>query len=621
MTSDLPRTDASDSALMRAVEAELRLGVEAGRASQALLDCWATLGDFADRDPGLLAGIIDSASEPQFPNSTGAFVNAEAVGVGVVGVRGQLLRATETFQAWVGDPAESVDCLELVRKAVAEGRAAGRVRTLRQGVLATLAIADTSGSPWPGLVALADVLPGETGVLLVVFAPSRSHALIARAADALRFSPLQRRIVLALLDEPSLMAAALALGIGRETAKDALEGALQKSGVRRSSQLIGRLINLSCHLTEMPSGHDDSAAAALGLSRAEASVAARIAGGATVEEAAAELGLQPGTVKSYRRSIFEKLGINRSRDLQRLMAEAGELERLSMVSELYPRAQTDDDFRIFNAEAGRIVAYLDYGPARGRPLLLMHGFWTGRLAPPPLLAALMAGGHRVIIPQRPGFGLTSPATGDYVATAASDMILILDRLGCPTASVLARDGGVATAMAFGAAHPDRLKVGVLQNPMRPRGVDRRVWSPISAVAAMMLRHPDLIESYARMLLREGRRDLVVGALRRAYSAVEADRACFEQPDVVDHLAVDMMGLGARTVRGAIDEQRLYSEGWQISVPYIGPRWRLAFSGRPYTPGEADVWRSVSAGAPVILLEAGLLAQFTHAEAIAALFAI
>ncbi len=601
------------------VEAELRLGLETGRYSETLWDAWPDLAAFADREPERLALILSAASGPGSANTTGARVEEDAVAFGMIDTAGWRLRGDERLEAWLGAPAESVDGLDLARRAALHGRASGRVRTQTHGVLAALALADPAKSPWPRLARQKGFAVEGSGILLVVFAPSRSHALIAGAADALGLSPLQRRIALALLDEPSVEAAALALGIGRETARDALDGALRKAGVRRSSQLIGRLIDLSCHLTDRPADHGAKAAAALGLSPAEGGVAERIAEGDTVEAAAATLHLKPGTVKAYRRSIFDKLGIHRARDLQRLIAEAGELERLSTISEVDPQEPASGHLRILHGADGRTVACLDYGPARGRPLLLMHGFWTGRLAPPPLLAALAAKGRRVILPQRPGFGLTSPAAADYLGAAVRDMALVLDRLNCPAAAILARDAGAAVALAFGTAHPERLEQGVLLNPRRPMH-ESRSKSPFTALSAMLLRHPGLIEPYARMRMRQGNRARVMEAFQRVFEAAPADRACFERPEVADHLAADRMGLVGRSLSGAIAEQRLYSEGWRIADPYVGPRWRLAFSGQFYTPGDEAGWSEVAAGAAVILLEAGLLAQFTHAETLAALFA-
>ncbi len=296
---------------------------DTGRPGDELWESWPALAAFADREPRLLASILAAASAPDSANTTAGAVNSDAVAFAMIDTPGRRLRGDDRFRLWVGEPAESVDCLELARKAAVHGRASGRVRTHRHGVLVALALADPSASPWPRLAQQQGFALADKGVLIVVFAPSRSRRLIESAAEGLNLSPLQRRMAVALLDEPTLDAAAAALGVGRETARDALDGALRKAGVRRSSQLIGRLIDLGCHLTDRPANQGVIAAATLGLSRAEGGVAERIAEGDTVGEAAVALGLKAGTVKAYRRSVFEKLGVNRSRDLCVFHAIAG----------------------------------------------------------------------------------------------------------------------------------------------------------------------------------------------------------------------------------------------------------------------------------------------------------
>lgn len=602
------------------VETQLRLGVAAGRVSHAILDAWSDLPSFADRDPEGLADILGAASGPQSMIATGAIVESQALGLAVLDRQGRLSWCDDAFRAWIGDPAGCADAVALARRATLERRAAGRIGTLRHGVLAALALAGPEANAWATLRPDDRPAWSEREVLLVVFAPSRALGLIERAAEALKLSPLQRRIVTAMLDAPTVEAAALSLGVGRETARDALDGALRKAGVRRAAQLVGRLIELSCGLNEAPAAQVVAAGAALGLTRVETQVAAHVARGDTTGQAARALGLTTGTVRAYRRAIFEKLGIHRCQDLSRLMTEAGELGRLSAQSQVSRLTSGVGDLRIFNAAGGRTVACLDYGPPGGRPVLLMHGMSTGRMAPPPLLAALASKGCRVIVPQRPGYGLTTVAANDHLAEAVADMALILDRLGCRDTAVLARDTGSAVALVFASRYPARIGSGLLLNPRAPVDVARRRKTLLTALGGMLLRHPRLIDPYGRMLLSQTSPALLEGLFRRVFATADADRDFFEQPEIPAFLIADLMGLVGRTISGAAAEQRLHSEGWCVPAPYIGPKWRLAFSGRFYSPGDETDWATVSVGAPTILPRAGLAAQFTHAEAIAALLA-
>ncbi len=618
--SECPSIDQLGDRATGAVGDDLRRAVQDGQLGLALLQAGPMLAVLADDDPVFLASLLRAAAESRTNGATGALVEADAIAFALTDSRGALIHGSERFQSWIPEPAESVDCRELASRAATLGRATGRVKTMRHGVLATIAIAHDSRSPWPEAMMRLGSAPLNRGVLMVVFAPSRSRVLVERAAVALGLSPLQREIAMALIDEPTLESAAARLRVGRETAKDALDGALKKAGVRRSSQLVGRLIDLSCSLADrdQPPG---GAAAALGLTPGEAAVADRVADGQTVDEAAQALGLKPGTVKAYRRTIFEKLGINRSRDLRRLITESTELDHLSRTSsiDLGSSAAPDFDLIALTGADGREIACLDFGSPRGRPLLLLHGFFTGRLAPPPLVNAMAAKGYRVIVPQRPGFGLTSAARGPFLETAVNDMVAILGRLNTPKVSMLARDGAVATALAFGLTHPDRLDIGVLQNPKPPINSFKRARTALTAVSEMLLRHPALIDPYARMLIRQTSLDVLDGIFRRVFAAADVDSACYERPEVSSRLLSDLLGLVGRTVTGGIEEQRLFSEGWSPSAVRVGPTWRLAYSGRFYHPGDEYPWRSFSAGPPAVLAEGGWLIQYTHAPELAALF--
>ena len=558
---------------------------------------------------------LDPRSDPA--NSLAAWVDADAVGVAVVSPGGRTRRACPRFVTLIGDPEQSIACRELALRAAGRGRAIGHVETETQGVLAVLAVAGGEALAWPLAVERVGQGFAADSVVLVVFAPSRSRELIRRSADALGLSSLEARLAGALLFEPSLEAAARSLGVSRETAKDALARALRKAGAKRSSQLVGRLIDLSSNRGDAAPGFP--ASCAIGLSPVETRVAEHLARGATAQAAATALGLSLETVKSYRRSVFGKLGVHRSRDLRRLMTETAELQHLALAGEVSAIVGESGEPRLFVDVEGRPVAALDYGPRTGRPVLLMHGYSTGRLAPPPLLAALSARGYRVIIPQRPGFGLTAPAVGDYVETAAGDAAGLLERLGIDRAGVIARDGGVACALALGARLPEAIGPALLLNPRHPRYVARPRSAIMASIGVMFLRHPALIEPFTSLMIRHMNREWMTSFLRRGLSPIEADRLCFDEPGVADHLIADLRGLVGRSPAGFMAEHRLFSDGWRPAHGGNGPRWTLVFSGEIFPSPDLDAWRSVAAGPPTILAGAGQLAQFTHAANLAEIF--
>jgi DNA-binding CsgD family transcriptional regulator/pimeloyl-ACP methyl ester carboxylesterase len=601
-------------------ERVLRSSVHEGQPSLVILDEWRTIQDFADVSEAVLIEILQSAASPANAASSSASVSPEGIGFALVDGAGRRRAADQRFSAWVGDPADSPACRNLARSARKDGRAVGLVRTPDHGVLSVLASAGTIASKWPGVERLLAETVGVEHIVLAAFAPSRSQAMVLRAATALGLTDLEARVAAALLSAPSLEMAARSVGVGRETAKDAIEGALRKTGARSSSQLLGRIIDLSCGGEGQPTGSWTAMGAALGLSPSESHVAELVADGVTAEQAGRALGLTPQTIKSYRRSIFAKLGVNRSRELRRLMAESTELNRLDQAGQVVWDTDLRGRLRATTDPQGRRIAVMDYGPASGRPLLLFHGYTTGRVAPPPLLRVLGARGYRVIIPQRPGFGLTAPALGDYLTTAVSDTLLILDRLHCERAAVIARDGGVAAAIALAEARPERIGEGLLLNPRSPGHAVRTRSSPVAAISAMLFNHPRLIEAFSEMMLRQTRRDVLAGVFRRVFASVDADRCCFDDVETANLLMDDLLGLVGRATAGFIAEHRMFSDGWQLAAGYRGPRWPLAFSGALSPDPPIDLWRLIALTPPAPIEEGGLLVQFTHPHAIADLLA-
>jgi pimeloyl-ACP methyl ester carboxylesterase/DNA-binding CsgD family transcriptional regulator len=358
---------------------------------------------------------------------------------------------------------------------------------------------------------------------------------------------------------------------------------------------------------------------AMGLSAAEARVAATLADGGSAGDAAAALGISEATVKSYRRSVFAKTGVNRSRDLRRLISEVSELDRLASASEVRADTQGSQERLRLILSRGRRVAFIDYGPASGTPLVIGHGFTTGRLVPAPFLARCHRAGYRVIIPQRPGFGLTDAAGDDYLGTAADDLAAILDSLGAPVARTLMRDGGAASLLTFAQRYPERLDRPVLFNPRPPRGFGAPPTAPMAAISGLLRSHPNLIEPFAEMLRRQTRSDVLEAMIRRTCSAADPDRMVIEQdPTVVAHVVRDMQGLMARTTRGFVAEHQVYVAGWSPPGLPPGPTWTLAYSTALIDDPDLRPWAGLPGLRTVRIEGAGLLAVYSHGAEVLAL---
>ena len=572
-----------------------------------------TVADLATDDRRVVQTFLDSGPERAGLVEPGSFSLA------VVGADGRPRWTSEAFAGLVGDASSAPDCRALIAKAAASGRASGLVATPDRGAVVVEARSPRSPAEWPlSIEARCALDEAEDRFLLVAFAPSRAPGVALVSAVALGLAPREADLAAALLEAPNLRVAAQRVGMSEETAKDALSRACRKAGVRGASELVGRLLDLSCGAEEIEL---DAIAATLGLTPAEARVAIAAGRGDSVEATAGALGLSASTVKTYRKVIFAKTGASRDRDLRRLVAEASGLSRLAGASEIVldDRA-AGERLRVVARPDGRRVALIDYGPASGAPVVVMHGFTTGRRLPAVFVRRLQADGWRPLVVQRPGFGLTDPGHGDFLATGAEDMAAVLASLNAERLAFIARDGGVATAVAFAERHPDALSRGVLLNPKSTRDRPPGGETFVSAVARLLLARPAIIGIVAEAARQRSAGQSVRALLNRLGSGLEVDRLAAERPEVANHLMRDVQGLLARTSRGPVDELRLYADGWSVPSHLAGGPWRVAWGATMWSAEEARRWED--AGAETRVIDGlGLLPAYTHADALAELLAV
>lgn len=104
---------------------------------------------------------------------------------------------------------------------------------------------------------------------------------------------------------------------------------------------------------------------------------------------------------------------------------------------------------------------------QGPAVVLLHGYGdTGDMWAP--LAADLARGHTVIVPDLRGMGLSARAEAGFEkANEAEDIIGVMDALQAPRADVVAHDIGNMVAYALAARHSDRVSKLVLMDAPVP----------------------------------------------------------------------------------------------------------------------------------------------------------
>ena len=101
------------------------------------------------------------------------------------------------------------------------------------------------------------------------------------------------------------------------------------------------------------------------------------------------------------------------------------------------------------------VHYRDSGS--GQPILLIHQAPWGSIQYRAAIPVLVAAGYRVVVPDMPGHGMSSPPTGiasiELYADAAAAVVAVL---GLPPVVAIGHHGGGLVAARLAAEHPEKV---------------------------------------------------------------------------------------------------------------------------------------------------------------------
>ena len=106
-----------------------------------------------------------------------------------------------------------------------------------------------------------------------------------------------------------------------------------------------------------------------------------------------------------------------------------------------------DDATKLRLPGGRRLGYAECGDPNGRALVYLHGFPGSRLAGRVLDETARARGVRVLAPERPGLGVSSPQSDRTLLDTARDVRALAEALQIGPFAVLGESGGGPYALA------------------------------------------------------------------------------------------------------------------------------------------------------------------------------
>lgn len=221
---------------------------------------------------------------------------------------------------------------------------------------------------------------------------------------------------------------------------------------------------------------EDALIALFGLTKKEARVAKNVASGMTLEFYEKTFHVAHDTLKSQLKSIFNKTGVTRQSEMVRLI-----LTSPAVFAGKYTRraARALDQASCPGTEAlilrddtvtlpdGRHLGFAEYGDPGGVPVMLFHGTYGCRTQRYPDDALTHACGVRLIVPERPGFGLSSEHEDRSFISWTQDVAYFADQLQLDRFAIIGHDAGGCYACACALEIPDRLSNVVVVNSLAP----------------------------------------------------------------------------------------------------------------------------------------------------------
>lgn len=156
---------------------------------------------------------------------------------------------------------------------------------------------------------------------------------------------------------------------------------------------------------------------------------------------------------------------------------------------------------VFTLHDGRRLGYAEYGDPRGFPVLHNHGTPGSRWEVLDAMARAAASlGVRVIVPERPGYGLSDPAPSRTLLDWPRDTAVLMDGLGAKRFAVSGYSMGGMYALACGRALSERVTGIALAGSLAPEVFDAKVLATMTpAVQGALLAARDRPDSLREMM--------------------------------------------------------------------------------------------------------------------------
>lgn len=273
-----------------------------------------------------------------------------------------------------------------------------------------------------------------------------------------------------------------------------------------------------------------------GLTAREASIATLLASGLNRKEIAAEFELSEYTVKTHVQNIYREIDVSSQLELS---------HRLLNGPALFYQINVNQEEKLYSDEIqkakkvklsdGRYIAYKEYGPSKGYPVLFFHNALGSRFQIHPDHSILKKLNIRMIVPERPGFGLSDYYKNRQLRDWPRDLEYLTQKLKLTKFSILSFGAGSPYAIACCEHFGGRIKSVALCSPV-PEFIDaydilstRTSWGAAYLLLARL--SPSLTERISSLVLQHSPEIYYENGVYPNLS--DADKELYDDPQFKD----------------------------------------------------------------------------------------
>lgn len=260
--------------------------------------------------------------------------------------------------------------------------------------------------------------------------------------------------------------------------------------------------------------------------------------------------------------------------------------------------------KVIGLRDGRGLAYAEWGPLEGRPILHFHGVPEGRFSWGGGSICVVRG-IRLITVDRPGIGGSDPKPGRSVSDWPADVEELAEQLKLDRFAVSGWSAGGAYALACADALGARIDAVVLVGGSARLDRPGFVGQMSTAAAWRLAKHvPSAMTFTYSALARLARRNPGAAQKVIAAGASKIDRAVISRPDVGQRLVSAYLEASRPGGRGLTEDMQTMLSPWGFDPSEIQLPVHLVY-GRQDTvtpPAHAEYWIETLKDAHIVWVE-------------------